>query len=112
MAREVLTLSEYNIEIHHIKGKANGQVDTLSQRPDYDRGDRENQDVTMLPDKIFVHATTESITHSTGLLSDSTISPEEMTIDHPVYEQNKHVLTPWIEPHRLKRIQGTWYKDG
>ena len=59
-----------------------------------------------------MRATTESITNNTGLLSDSTISPEEMTIDHPIYEQNKHVLTPWIELHGLKRIQGTWYKDG
>ena len=30
VAREVLTLSEYDIEIHHIKGKANGQPDALS----------------------------------------------------------------------------------
>ena len=57
MAREVLTLSEYDIEIHHIKGKANGQADALSRRPDYDKGDKDNQDITMLPDKIFVCAT-------------------------------------------------------
>ena len=31
VAREVLTLSEYDIEIHHIKGKANGRVDALSR---------------------------------------------------------------------------------
>ena len=30
VAREVLTLSEYDIEIHHIKGKANGRADALS----------------------------------------------------------------------------------
>ena len=66
----------------------------------------------MLPDKIFVRATTESIANNTGLLSNSTISPEEMMINHPIYEQNEHILTPWIELHGLKRIQGTWYKDG
>jgi|SRR6266702_1609379 len=30
----------------------------------------------------------------------------------PVYEQNKDVLKPWIDAHRLKKIEGTWYKDG
>ena len=30
IAREVLELSEYNYEIHHIKGKENARADTLS----------------------------------------------------------------------------------
>ena len=111
MAREVLTLSEYDIKIHHIKGKANGRADTLSRRPDYDRGDRDNQDVMVLPDKIFVRATTESIVDNTGSSSTS-ILPEEMVIEHPVYEQDEDVLQSWVEPHGLKKLQGTWYKDG
>jgi hypothetical protein len=40
VAREVLCLSKYNIEICHIKGTANRQADALSRRPDYDQGDR------------------------------------------------------------------------
>ena len=111
VAREVLTLSEYDIEIHHIKGKANGRADALSRCPDYDRGDKDNQDVTVLPDKIFVRATTESIIDTTSS-SATSISPKEMTIEHPIYEQDKEVLQPWIEPHGLKELQGTWYKEG
>ena len=68
--------------------------------------------MTVLPDKIFVHAITESIINDTGSLSLGSISPREMMIEHPVYKQDKDVLQPWIEPHRLKEIQGTWYKDG
>ena len=68
--------------------------------------------MTVLLDKIFVHATIESVAKHTGLLSHSTISPKEMTIKHLVYEQNEDTLTPWIEPHGLKQIQDTWYKDG
>ena len=109
---EVLTRSEYDIEIHHIKGKANSQADALSQQPNYDQGDNNNQEVTVLQDKIFVCATTESITNNAGVLSHSTISLEEMMINHPVYEQNEYTIAPWIEPHGLKRIQDTWYKDG
>ena len=111
VAREVLTLSEYDIEIHHIKGKANGQADALSQQPDYNQGSHNNQDVMVLLDKIFVRAITESIIDNTGSLSTSSISPKEMTIEHPVYEQNKDVLQPWIKPHGLKKIQDMWYKD-
>ena len=111
MAREVLTLSEYDIEIHHIKGKANGHADALSRHPDYDQGDKDNQDVMVLPDRIFVRATTESIVDNTGSSSTS-ISPKEMMIEHPVYEQAEDILQPWIEPHGLKELQSTWYKDG
>ena len=71
----------------------------------------DNQDVTVLPDKIFVRATTESIVDNTGS-SLTSISLKEMTIEHPVYEQDEDTLRPWIEPHELKKLQGTWYKDG
>jgi hypothetical protein len=43
VAREVLMLSEYNFEIHHIKGTSNRHADALSQRPDYDQGQNDNQ---------------------------------------------------------------------
>lgn len=54
IAREVLELSEYDFEIHHIKGMANGRADALSQRLDYDQGDDNNKDVVVLPDVLFV----------------------------------------------------------
>ncbi len=31
---------------------------------------------------------------------------------NPVYEQNEDLLKPWIDAHRLKKIEGVWYKDG
>ena len=54
VAREVLELSEYDIEIHHIKGTSNGRADALSRRPDYDQGEDDNKDVVVLPDRLFV----------------------------------------------------------
>jgi hypothetical protein len=42
VAWEVLALSEYDIEIHHIKGKSNRRADALSRRPDYDNGENNN----------------------------------------------------------------------
>ena len=35
-----------------------------------------------------------------------------MTKKHPIYEQDKTALKPWVDPHSLKKINGTWYKDG
>jgi hypothetical protein len=57
VAREVLRLSEYNIEIRHIKGTANGRADALSRRPDYDQGVEDNTNVTVLPEHLFVRTT-------------------------------------------------------
>ena len=47
VAREVLELSEYDLEIHHIKGTSNGRADTLSRRPDYDQGEDDNKNITV-----------------------------------------------------------------
>jgi hypothetical protein len=114
VAREVLALSEYDIEIHHIKGKSNRRADALSRRPDYNNGENDNRDVTVLPNHIFVRAADISAASTDQPSSPHipTLSPEMMVIDHPIYEQDEDVLKTWIDPHRLKRIHGTWYKDG
>ncbi len=30
----------------------------------------------------------------------------------PIYAQDEEVLKPWINAHRLKKVEGTWYKEG
>ncbi len=37
---------------------------------------------------------------------------EEMEPMDPVYKQDEDLLKPWINTHRLKKIEGVWYKDG
>jgi hypothetical protein len=91
VAREVLMLSEYNFEIRHIKGIANRRADALSRRPDYDQGQNDNQDITVLPEQVFARA--------------MEVIPNHMA-------QNEATLKPWIDPHQLKQHQGIWYKDG
>jgi hypothetical protein len=91
VAREVLMLSEYNFEICHIKGIANRRADTLSRRPDYDQGHEDNQNITVLPEQIFVRA---------------------MEVLPNLMAQEESTLKPWIDPHQLKKHQGVWYKDG
>jgi hypothetical protein len=84
-------LSEYNFEIHHIKGTSNGRADALSRRPDYDQGHEDNQNVTVLPRQVFARA---------------------MEVLPNISRQEESVLKPWIDPHQLKQHQGVWYKDG
>jgi hypothetical protein len=91
VAREVLCLSEYDIEIRHIKGMANGRADALSRRPDYNQGTEDNTNVTVLPEHLFVRTA--------------------VTVE-PQHQQDKEVLKPWIDPHQLKRLDGVWYKEG
>jgi hypothetical protein len=59
VARKFLELQEFPIKIHHIKGKSNRHADALSQRPDYDQGEQDNANVTVLPDRLFIRSLIE-----------------------------------------------------
>ena len=48
--------------------------------------------MVVLPDKLFIRATTT------------------MTAPGPIQCEGK--LRPWIDPHKLRRINGVWYKNG
>ena len=91
VAREHQALMEYDIEIRHIPGKSNGRADALSRRPDYDQGSHDNENVTVLPAHVFARTTS--------------VIPDEPS-------QDADTLRSWIDPHQLKNIQGTWYKNG
>ena len=54
IAREVVELSKYNIKLKSIPGRENGRADMLSRRPDYDQGEKDNQDVVVLPEELFI----------------------------------------------------------
>jgi hypothetical protein len=53
VAREVVELADYPIKIYHVAGKANGQADALSRRLDYDQGEKDNENVIILPNALF-----------------------------------------------------------
>ena len=110
VAREVLKLSEYDLEIHHIKGTLNGCADALSRRPDYDQGEDNNKDIVVPLDNLFVRAS-----HLEWIEEEEprhVFQVEDMTKEHPIYEQDEAILKPWADPHHLKKINDTWYKDG
>jgi len=40
------------------------------------------------------------------------VAQEEMEATDPIYAQDEELLKPWIDAHRLKKVEGVWYKDG
>ena len=91
IARERLNLMEFDFEIRHILGKANSRADALSRRPDYDQGTCDNENIILLPENVLVRAV--------------------MIMNHEE-EQDKETLKPWIDPHKLKRVNKAWYQEG
>ncbi len=39
------------------------------------------------------------------------VAQEEMEAADPIYAQDKELLKPWINAHRLKKVEGVWYKE-
>ncbi len=78
IAQEVAELAEYNIVLQHIPGKANGHADALSQRPNYDQGMCNNENITVLPDSLFIHS---------------------LIIEEPLYKQKATMIRKWTDAH-------------
>jgi RNase H-like domain found in reverse transcriptase/Integrase zinc binding domain len=55
VARYLGDLAEYDFKLVHKPGKQN-KADHLSRRPDYDEGKADNEDVLVLPDRLFTRA--------------------------------------------------------
>ena len=90
VARQVLRLADYDFELRHIPGKTNGCADALSRLPNYDQGEHDNENVTVLPEHLFAR----------------------LSLTEDEEEQDEEVLRPWVDPHNLREINGVWWKDG
>src|SRR5277367_5233698 len=63
VVRWELRLQDYNIVIKHVSEKSHVLADALSRLPGMDRGQNNNDNITLLPERLFVNVTmTETIT--------------------------------------------------
>ena len=53
MAQYIFLLADYDIELKHLPGIKN-RADPLSRRPDHDDRSTNNEQVIVLPDKLFI----------------------------------------------------------
>jgi hypothetical protein len=48
-------LQDYDFELKHFPGKSNTIADLLSRRQDLEEGVKINENITVLPETLFVH---------------------------------------------------------
>ena len=54
VARWFATLQDYHLRIKHVPGKQHAAPDMLSRRPDADKGEQDNLDLTLLLPELFI----------------------------------------------------------
>ncbi len=86
---------DYDIKLKHQPGVTN-KANHLSQQPDYDQGENNNQNVMALPAHLFAN-----IVNLAMLQEDIHLSQR----DHPM------VLQQWKDEHNLTETNDGWYKD-
>src|SRR5713101_3436541 len=59
--RWALYLSRFDFQITHTPGKNAGKPDALSQQPDHEEGDHDNEDCVLLPESLFAKQLTTEI---------------------------------------------------
>ena len=78
-ARWHADLQEYDYEILYVPGKTNTPPDALSRPPGADKGEMDNQDITILPEGKFIAAST-------------TTTPEGKIIVPPILEVKRGIM--------------------
>jgi hypothetical protein len=92
VARWFATLQDYNLRIKHVPGKLHAAPDMLSRCPDADKGEEDNQNLTLLSPDLFIWLTTEP-------------SEEWINLEHRIERVQKEFLNlilKWKRKHHLQ----------
>jgi hypothetical protein len=77
------------------KPGASNRADHLLRQPDYDKGKEDNEDVQVLPDKLFVNAVIS------------------LDVEQAVYDQQEVAaaqIQGWAKDHGLVSVNHHWFK--
>jgi hypothetical protein len=88
-------LQEYHLKIQHMPGKLHTSADLLSRPPGVDRGETDNQDITLLHPDAFIRPTTTE-----------DLKDEWWELEQRIGEaQRKHPaeISQWIKRHRATK---------
>jgi hypothetical protein len=93
VARYLGELANYHITLVHKPGASNC-TDAFSQQPDYDTGANDNENVTVLPTRLFANAM------------------ELLSIEEQVFEaqkEHKEQITNLQKEYALDKVDGKWF---
>jgi hypothetical protein len=93
VARYLPRMAEFDFELIYKPGMTN-KADHLSCHPDYDDGSLDNQDVTVLPPHLFIHASTVS-------------DLEQLVLDAQLASPD--LLHLWASRFNLTESNSAWY---
>src|SRR5260221_75984 len=116
VARYINHLAEYNFELKHIAGVTN-RADALSRRPDFDDGSDDNDQVTALPDHLFIrHLSTVSLWQKVAFAQDRDASSvQALAQSFPLTSANHHWWNAGrlvvVEDNALRREITSQYHD-
>jgi hypothetical protein len=86
-------LQEYNLVIQHVPGKLHTAADMLSRPPVEDKGEGDNNDLTLLPEKMFIRLQTSEDT-----------DPTDQTLEHKIAQVQRlqsEEMKAWTKKHKL-----------
>jgi RNase H-like domain found in reverse transcriptase/Integrase zinc binding domain len=92
VTRYLPKMAEFDFELVYKPGPTN-KANHLSRRPDYDDGSLDNQDVTVLPPHLFIHASTVS-------------DLEQLVLDAQLAQPD---LLTWASRFNLTESDSAWY---
>jgi RNase H-like domain found in reverse transcriptase/Integrase zinc binding domain len=94
VARYLPKMAEFDFKLVYKPGSTN-KADHLSRRPNYDDSSLNNQDITVLPPHLFIHAST---------ISDL----EQLVLDAQLARPD--LLHTWASRFNLTESDSTWYR--
>jgi hypothetical protein len=105
VARWFGELQEYNLVIQHVPGKLHTAANMLSRPPVDDKGESNNNNLTLLPEEMFIR-----------LQTSQDADPADETLKHKIVQAQKQQLgemKAWAKKYKLTRSPGDlqWLKN-
>jgi hypothetical protein len=100
VARWFATLQDYNLQIKHVPGKLHAAPDMLSRPPNADKGDEDNQNLTLLPSQLFIRSMTDPALDWEALKREI----QKAQRRHPL------LIKDWTVKYALQNKDNVWLK--
>jgi hypothetical protein len=109
VARWFGELQEYNIVIQHIPGKLHTAADMLFRPPVNNKGEQDNNDLTLLPEEMFIRCQTDEDLESENIKVMMSLAQECRNQEMKEWERTYKTINILHLPHQTQDPQ--WFKD-